>query len=102
MGVEMSERYDAYEELGGHSSEPNEGQEQAMYNMGLGSKEMRARVEARDSTAQNAMQYLVNKAGAALDRQAVVDSDKAKGVDTNSQEYQLKQIKEERARTRRF
>lgn len=98
----MTERYDAYGDLGGHSSELNNDQAQTMRKLGLGSKEIYPRAEPRDSVVQDAAQYLVNLAGAALVRQAGVDSDKAKGIDTDSQEYHLKQLKEERARTRRF
>lgn len=97
----MSERSEAYYELGGHSPELNKDQEQVIRSIGLGPKVMRPRAEARSSAAQNSVQYLVNKAGAALVRQAGVDSDRAKGIDTDSQEYRLKQMKEERARTRR-
>lgn len=97
----MAERYDAYADLGGHATALNEGQEQAMYNMGLASKEIRARVEARNTAKENAAQNVINKAGAAAYRSAGVENDKARGVDVTSTEYLLEQKIAERNRTRR-
>lgn len=98
----MSERSNAYEELGG--SQPSEltlAEKLALYRMNLGSRAMRAEVEAILREQKDTEQHTINLAGAAEYRDAGIKIDLAKGVDTNSQEYRLKQMKEARARTRR-
>jgi len=94
----MNDRYDAYNELGGNTpSEVSPESEQALYNMGLGSKEMRARVEARNKEAARIEQDKVNKLGAALVREAGVPKNAAE----DPQAERLRLIKEERNRNRK-
>jgi hypothetical protein len=96
-----AERYNAYEDLGGqpHSLTPEE--ERALYSIGLGSKEMRARVGRQIEAEENAKQGAINHAGAAAIHQADVERDRANGVDVDSVEYRLKLMSQERNRTRR-
>lgn len=99
----MSEGYsDAYEELGGHTSQIDPSQARAMYYAGLVSAEVRARVAAEIKREQDAAQHLINKAGAEAYRSAGIELDKARGVDTDSREYLVKQLISERNRARRF
>ncbi|MDB5162672.1 MAG: hypothetical protein JWO54_282 [Candidatus Saccharibacteria bacterium] len=104
----MGEQYNAYEELGGNTpSELTSDKEQALYDQGYGDKGFRARIEARNRDAQyaekliiDAAQNIVDKAGGEENREAMIAFDKAKGIDTDSQEYRLMLIRENRHRTR--
>ena len=58
------ERYDAYNDLGGQTHQLSEGEEDALVRLGLGSKEMRTRVERRNAQQQNSRQDAINHAGA--------------------------------------
>jgi hypothetical protein len=95
------ERNDAYKDLGGSVSNLDSATERALYSQGLGSREMRLRVAEQLRQEQDAAQHLVNKTGAEAVRNAAIDADRNKGINTDSVEYRLKLIKEERSRTRR-
>lgn len=96
------ERGAAYEDLGGKKTELDAGQEEALYNLGLGSREMRARVESRNRAKQGIAQQATNTDGIAVIRNAKIELDRANGIDVNSVEYLAKQRLAERNRSRRF
>lgn len=105
----MSERSEAYDELGG--SQPSEltlAEKLALYRMNLGSRAMRLEVEAilgaqkdTDREQKDTDQHAINLAGAEECRNERLKIDLAKGVDIGSRDYLVKQRLEERRRTRR-
>ena len=96
-----SERSESYSELGGQPHQLTPSEERALYNMGLGSREMRARIDREINTQNNLTQSAINHAGAEAIRQADIQRDKARGIDVNSVEYLAKLRIAERNRSRR-
>lgn len=87
MAYSPEDREDAYSDLGGNApSELSEGSENALYDMGLGKPEMRARVEKRRRLAADAAQRAINQVGAANFREAAKEQDRAAGKDVDSPE----------------
>ena len=88
-------RSEAWHDLGGNDSDPNDESLKAMFRAGLITERDRRYNRAR--ALVDAEQYAVNKVGAALVREAGIKP----GTDRDSVEFRLKQIREERNRTRR-
>lgn len=65
-----NEQFDAWSDLGGQVADPSLESKIAMYNANLGSKAMRAEVEAHFAEIERARQQTINTAGAEAVRQA--------------------------------
>lgn len=79
-----ADRYDAHAELGGTVPESlSLGSELALYHAGLGSKQMRRKVERYLDDQEKIRQDAINKAGAKLVREAgVTKPEEPQGIDT--------------------
>jgi len=98
----MSERSEAYDELGGREPSVLTFPEKlALHRLNMASKAIHAEVEAVLREQKDTDQHAINLAGAEEFRNAGIKIDLAKGVDIESRDYLVKQRLDERRRARR-